>query len=65
MRWLKMKNGEAATKNVAKVIMTMTIKTTPGEPPEGSWWTKVPLGCVLSLSIHSCPRVRDKCLAAS
>jgi len=31
----------------------------PDEPPEGSWQTKVSLGCVLSESIHSSPRVRD------
>jgi len=34
-------------------------------PPEGSWWTKVPLGCAISESIHSCSRDRNKHLAAS
>jgi len=34
-------------------------KADASEPPEGSWQTKVSLGCVLSWSIHSSPRVRD------
>jgi len=34
-------------------------KGMPDEPLEGSWQTKVSLGCVLSGSIHSSPRVRD------
>ena len=38
-------------------------KGMPDEPPEGSWWTKVSLGCVLSESIHSCPMEKDKHLA--
>jgi len=35
----------------------------PDEPPKGSWWMKVSLGCAISWSICSCPRVRDKHLA--
>jgi len=41
------------------------IKGMPDEPPEGSWWTKVPLGCAISVSIRSCPRVRDKHLVVA
>jgi len=25
-----------------------TMEETPDEPPEGSWWTKVSLGCAIS-----------------
>jgi len=32
---------------------------TPDVPPEGSWQTKVPLGCAISKSIHSSPMVKD------
>jgi len=60
----KTKDEGAATN-----AMTMTVKASddkaPDEPPEGSWWTKVPLGCAISKSIHSCSRVRNKHLAAS
>jgi len=43
--------------------MTMTIMIewaikTPDEPPEGSWWTKVPLGCAIPMGICSCPMVK-------
>jgi len=31
----------------------------PDEPPEGSWWTKVSLGCAISESMHSSSRVRN------
>jgi len=42
--------------------MTIMIKQgikMPDEPPEGSWQTKAPLGCTISESIRSSPRVRD------
>jgi len=51
-----------------KTTMTIEkqmIEKIPDEPPEGSWWMKVPLGCVLPKGIHSCPIVKDECLAAS
>jgi len=42
---------------------TMTLKANdekaPDEPPEGSWWTNVSLGCAISESMHSSSRVRN------
>jgi len=65
---LKQNNDGVGAKDATNMTMTITIRQAmkdAREPPEGSWQTKVPLGCVLSMSIHSCPRVRDECLAAS
>jgi len=64
--WNNWNNQEhwAATK-VTMTIWKQMIEKKPDEPPEGSWWTKVPLGHVLPKGIHSCPIDKDKHLAAS
>jgi len=63
-KWFETNKGVGLHK-ATMTICKQTIKKMPDEPPEGSWQTKVPLDRVLSESIHSCPMVKDKCLAAS
>jgi len=63
MKRFKRNKGVGLHKCDTDNLKTNDIKT-PDEPPEGSRWMKVPLGHVLSKSIHSCPMVKDKHLAA-
>ncbi len=53
------------TKATKMIRIKQAIKGTSVGLQKGADGWKVPLGCVPSKSIHSCPRVRDKHLAAS
>ena len=56
---LERENGIEATKSSNNKTNNKDV----GEPPEGSRRTKVPLGCAISMSIHSGPMGKDSHLA--
>ena len=58
----KQNNDEVGAKNVTKATKMIMVKQaikTPDGPPEGSWWTKVPLGCTIPMGICSSPMGKD------